>query len=273
MHPERKHDPFVPHVQAHGRRPVSAWDNVKDDMRACLDDGIDRLSHGAQTRMRYAPSYYASDIVIKGGHKIVGWPADVPFTDLSNVRGGVTMLYELRRRWCLPDGHPEKLRFEPASREDQANAARDPESVHPTPQHLPELKAQAAGRRRGATTVHVDTYRPDNMEYTGRQATSTVPEPKERRQQRLDTKKRRARASDSSTRVRKRRRREGIKSRGYVLPGMSGASSSGAGRASEEPPVDDYDLDDPITEFDLTTPDGELSSAIEPASDSERKRA
>lgn len=205
--------------------------------------------------MRYVPSCYASDIVIKGGHKLVGWPADVPFTDLSNVRGGVKMLLELRRRWYLPDGHPDKLRFEPASREDQANAARDPESVHPTPQHLPRLAAQAAARAvERAFPVEVDAYRPDNMEHVGCQLTSTVPEPKKQRQQRLDTKKRRARKSDASTRVRKRRPKKGITSNRFVLPGSNGRGGGGSSKqGSKQQGVDDYALDDPITEFRLTT--------------------
>lgn len=204
--------------------------------------------------MRYVPSCYASDIIIKGGHKIVGWPADVPFTDLSNVRGGVKTLHELHRRWHLPDGHPDKLRFERASREDQLNAAHDPESVHPTPQHLPRLAAQAASRAAGAFPVEVDAYRPDNMEYVGSQLTSTVLEPKEQRQQRVDTKKRRARKSDTSTRVRKRRQQKGITSNRFVLPGSNGRGSSGSGkRASKRRRVDDYALDDPITELRSTT--------------------
>ncbi len=225
--------------------------------------------------MRYAAPCYASDIVIKGGHKLVGWPADVTFTDLGSIGGGVMTLHELRRQWYLPNGDPDKLRFEPASREDQANAARDPESVHPTPQHLPELKAKAAARRARAITVEVDAYRPDNMQYVGRQLTSTMPEPKEQRQQRSDTGQRRARASDTSTQVRKRRQLKGLTSKAFVLPGTGGGSGGSGRRASkrprlEEPPMDDYPLDDPITEFELANSfSGEPSDPIEPASDSE----
>ncbi|EIW58841.1 uncharacterized protein TRAVEDRAFT_47983 [Trametes versicolor FP-101664 SS1] len=226
---------------------------ASDDRFTYLHVHADCASNGAQKRMRYVPSCYASDIVIKGGHKLVGWPADVPFTDLSNVRGGVKTLHELHRRWYLPEGHPDKLRFEPASREDRANAARDPASVHPTPQHLPQLVERAAARAARAFPVEVDAYRPDNMEHVGCQLTSMVPEPKEQRAQRVDTGKRRARKSDTSTKVRKRRQQKGITSKRFVLPGSNGRGSSGGGkRTSKRKQVDDYALDDPITEFRLT---------------------
>lgn len=207
----------------------------------------DCLSHGAQKRMRYAVPWYASDIVIKGGQKLVGWPANVPFTDPSSITGGVKILGEIFRRLHLPDGDPNKLRFEPASREDKANAARNPESVHPTPQHLPELKAREAARAARAITVEVDIYHPVDMRRVGCESTSTAPDPREHRQQRWDTGKRRAQASDTELRVWKRRPREGIKSMGYVLPGVDKASGGG------EQGLKEYPLDDRIIDFELTT--------------------
>lgn len=247
----------------------------------CLPFHADRLSHGMQKCMRYAPHCYATDIVLGCGLVIAGWPQDIPFTDLSSVGGGLDTLREIRRRWYLPDGDPEKLRFEPASRKDYANAARDPESVHPTPQHLPELKARAAAAkaRAKALPVESDVYRSRDMRRVGRQSTSTMPEPKVQTQQRRDTKKRRARASDTETRVRKKRQTTGVTSMSCVLQRVDEVSGSGDGeqgsdgQGSEEA----HALDDPITDsdFELTRSyGGELpDDPIEDASDSDWETA
>lgn len=240
------------------------------ELAQCSPSHADRKSHGMQKRMRYAPQYYALDIVLGCGLVIAGWPQDVPFTDLSSVGGGIEALREIRRRWYLPDGDPERLRFEPASRDDYANAARDPESVHPTPQYLPELKARAAAAkaRAQALPVESDVYDSRNMRRVGRQSTSTMPEPKARTQQRQDTKKRRARASDMETRVRKKRQTTGVTSMPFVLQGADEVS----GGDGEQGPEEAYALEDPITNsnFKLTRSfGGELSDdPIEDASTS-----
>lgn len=227
--------------------------------------------------MRYAPHCYASDIVLGTGHVLAGWPQDIPFTDLSSVGGGLDTLREIRRRWYLPDGDPEKLRFEPASRKDYANAARDPESVHPTPQHLPEIKARVAAAKAKAKALPVksDVYSARTMRRVGRQSTSTMPEPKAHSQQRRDTKKRRARASDMETRVRKKRQTTGVTSLPFMLQGAEKVSGDGDGeRESDgEGSEEAYALDDDITNFDFELTrsfGGELSDdPIEDASDSE----
>lgn len=238
----------------------------------CLPFHVDRRSHGMQKRVRYAPHCYASDIVLGTGHVLVGWPQDVPFTDLSSVGGGLDTLREIRRRWYLPDGDPEKLRFEPASRKDYASAARDPESVHPTPQHLPELKARAAAAKAKAKALPVesDVFRSHDMRRVGRRSTSTMPKPKAQSQQRQDTKKRRARASDMETRVRKKRQTTGVTSLPFVLQRADKVSGGGDGeQGSEEAHALDDDITDP--DFELTRSfGGELSDdPIEDASDSE----
>lgn len=229
-----------------------------------------------QKRMRYAPQCYATDIVLGTGHVLVGWPQDVPFTDLSSVGGGLDTLREIRRRWYLPDGDPEKLRFEPASRKDYANAACDPESVHPTPQHLPEIKARAAAAKAKANAhpVESDVYSARTMRRVGRQSTSTMPEPKAQTQQRQDTKKRRARASDMETRVRKKRQTTGVTSMSFVLRQANEVSGGDDGEQGSE---EEYALDDDITNFDFKLTrsfGGELSDdPIEDASDSEWETA
>ncbi|EIW51808.1 uncharacterized protein TRAVEDRAFT_54233 [Trametes versicolor FP-101664 SS1] len=259
------------------KEPPHSWEGgeIKAEMQGCLNGDIYRRSHGRQKRMRYAPQYYALDIVLGCGLVIAGWPQDIPFTDLSAVGGGIDTLREIRRRWYLPDGDPEKLRFEPASREDYANAAHDPESVHPTPQHLPELKARAAAAkaRAQALPVESDVYDSRNMRRVGRQSTSTMPEPKAWTQQRQDTKKRRARASDMETRVRKKRQTTGVTSMPFVLQGADKVSGGDGEQGSDSEEA--YTLDDPITDFNLTRSfGGELSDdPIKDASDSKREKA
>lgn len=222
--------------------------------------------------MRYAPRYYASEIVVKAGLKIVAWPPHIPFTDISSINGGSRTLAELLRLWNLPDGDPEKLRFEPASHEDQVNAARDFESVHPTPHFLPALKAKTAvasarAAARTAAAARAEVYHPHNMQYVGRLLTTLTDVPKS---QRRDTGQRRARASDKDPRVRKKKQMRGVRSMPYVLPGTDGTGSSSSGeRAAKRRRVGEYPLADRITQFDLS-PEfrGELTNSVRIASGS-----
>lgn len=302
--------PFDPQPQTNGEKPGWARECSLDAIRGYLDGKLgewlpsntelglarsprctDTATNGAQKHMWYSPRRYASIIVSKCGFKIAGWPPKIPFMDLSNIGGGALMLAELRRRCDLPDGDPNKLRFEPATREDRYNAARDPESVHPTPQHLTEVKAKAmmAAARdaaRSAAEARANSYHPENMQFVGRPSLSlsTRDVPKA---QRRDTGQRRARASDSDPRVTKKRTKRGITSMPYILPGTrrtgrgsgsgSGGGSGGGGgeRAAKRQrvSVDDYPLQERITQYDLSSDfGGELtdpdSDPIESASGS-----
>lgn len=208
--------------------------------------------------MHYAPSRYALEIVSKVGYKIAGWPADVPFTDLSGIGGGVRTLDDLIARWDLPDGHPHKLHFVPASPEERETAKRNPGSVHPTPHYLPVLRRRSVAARKRAADAAVTSvvYHPEDMSYVGHETTSTAPpEPKApgERKQRDDVKKRRARASDTETRVRRRLEKPGIKSMPYVLPGVDKTTGSGGeGRAAKRRRLNELAVVDVITKFDLS---------------------
>ncbi|EIW52579.1 uncharacterized protein TRAVEDRAFT_53020, partial [Trametes versicolor FP-101664 SS1] len=223
---------------------------LEDDLRGYFNGGVCSASNGRQKRMRYAPRSYASDIVNKCGIKIAGWPQNIPFTDVSNIDGGSAPLAELHRLWNLPAGDPDRLRFEPASHEDRVNAARDPESVHPTPHFLPALEAKAAddaARRaaRRAADALSDGYHPQNMQFVGRPSATITEVP---RSQRRDTGGRRRRASDNDPRVRKRRPKRGIRSLPYVLPGSDGAGTSRSGeQAAKRQRVDEFPLGERIT--------------------------
>ncbi|KAI0349713.1 hypothetical protein OH77DRAFT_1375045, partial [Trametes cingulata] len=77
-------------------------------------------------RMSWTTDRYAKLVVVRYGYKLVGWPADVPFRNLSELPGGARPLLALRAAW-----NARTLRFEAASRVDLVNAARDPGSVSP----------------------------------------------------------------------------------------------------------------------------------------------
>lgn len=214
-------------------------------------------------RMRYTSKCYASEVVVKGGCKVVGWPEDIPFKSVSEIRGGVAPLFELRRRWNLPDGHQDKLRIERATPEDITNAIRDPDSVHPNLKLLKKERKEAADAATAATkdaeyVVPVYAWHPDDMCFVGLELVSTAPpEPKSQRSQRIDSGLRRKRASDGSPWAREKlSMTKGISSSEYVIPGVHGSSGGGGGggeRASKRMRLDDCVVDDPIEDFVLSS--------------------
>lgn len=207
--------------------------------------------------MWYAAKYYAANVVAKQQCKLVGWPAAIPFTSISEIRGGVPPLLELQRRWNLPDSDTEKLRFERATPEDVANALRDPESVHPNPTQLQAQRLKAAVARAeakvkvaAAEVVPVCTYHPDDLTFVGLDLNDlTVPE--RQRSQRVDQGRRRKRKSDSSLRVRKRLPKRGITSARCVILGVKRRGGA-VGRAGKRSQLDDRAVDDPIDRFVLS---------------------
>ena len=42
---------------------------------------------------------YIESVVLQHGLKLVGWPPDISFQNLSNIRGGVSALTHLELRW------------------------------------------------------------------------------------------------------------------------------------------------------------------------------
>ncbi|KAL1948923.1 hypothetical protein VTO73DRAFT_10729 [Trametes versicolor] len=185
-------------------RPSTTRAGLRIDIQGSVNGSFREQSGDDTARMRYEPQCYASEVVVKRECKVVGWPEDIPFKSLSEIRGGVTPLFELRRRWNLPDGHPDKLRIERATPEDIANAIRDPDSVHPNLKLLQKERKEAADAAEAATkaaeyVVPVYTWHPDNMCFVGLDLISTEPpEPKSQRSQRIDSGLRRKRASDGS---------------------------------------------------------------------------
>ncbi|OJT07021.1 hypothetical protein TRAPUB_2124 [Trametes pubescens] len=224
------------------------------------------LTGDEEAEMRYATKCYANGIVIRYGCKITGWPEDIPFKCLSEIPGGVRPLLELRRRWNLPDGHQHKLRLEHATPEDLEKAARDPRSVHPNPTQLEEGEkevARKAAMRKVVTPAATAAefipsyvFHPVDLRFLGVELNSTQPSApvaKRKRSQRKDSGKRRRRASDNSLRVRKRLPMRGITSMCCVIPGVDGVACGGDERAAKRVRLEDCPVDDPITEFELST--------------------
>ncbi|EIW56597.1 uncharacterized protein TRAVEDRAFT_49415 [Trametes versicolor FP-101664 SS1] len=160
--------------------PSTQREGVRLDLHDCFTGGLRETSGNPEARMWYAAKHYAASVVAKQRCKLVGWSAAIPFTSISEIRGGVPPLLEHQRRWNLPDGDADKLRFERATPEDVANALRDPESVHPNPAHLQAEKLKAAAARAEAKAkaavadvVPVCTYHPDDLSFVGLDLTST----------------------------------------------------------------------------------------------------
>ncbi|KAI0323614.1 hypothetical protein GY45DRAFT_1264308, partial [Cubamyces sp. BRFM 1775] len=74
----------------------------------------------------YTPVKYARLVVLKHKHKLVNWPAHIPFDDISRIKGGNRVLQTLLDLWKAGT-----LRFEPATRRDLRDARADPVRVHP----------------------------------------------------------------------------------------------------------------------------------------------
>ena len=65
-------------------------------------------------------------VVWELGYKWAGWPADIPFRNLSHIPGGAQPLMQLRALWKSGE-----LKLVPASRDERTRALHDPESVMP----------------------------------------------------------------------------------------------------------------------------------------------
>ncbi|KAI0652801.1 hypothetical protein C8Q70DRAFT_885434, partial [Cubamyces menziesii] len=175
----------------------------------------------------YSPKRYARLIVLKHKHKLVGWPAHVPYEDISKIKGGNEVLETLLDLW-----RTQTLRFERATERDLWYAKVDPARVHPNPTALRETRGE--GCRRGARTgiegddsgslvVRSLVFHPTTMEPLGYHYTSTQPSVAaglfggRPREQRSDVKKPRYRTAEDAQRRGSRRPREGVKSARYVL--------------------------------------------------------
>lgn len=103
--------------------------------------------------MCYSAEEYARVIIWCLGWALDGWPWHIPFTNLSNIKGGVRPLRLLKDLWLSGT-----LRFVRAPPNVRARALHDPESV------LPHVIA-AAALPPLPLTVRGPKYNPENFQH------------------------------------------------------------------------------------------------------------
>lgn len=265
-----------------GKGSGNRRDRLRDELRTWIakrlrecpaprgDDDFDmltvltgRLTRVRGARMAYCPRGYAA-LVRRYRLKLVGWPSDIPFTHLNEIRGGVAPIETLHTAW-----REGVLTFERATAEDVANAVRDPLSVHPNPGMIArgdgaEGAETDAGGRGGI--VEAVAHHPGSLNVLGTHPTSTQPhiDLEERpRDQRSDVKRPHVRAAEERPLKRPRRARDGVKSSRYVLSSdEEDEPSRGAKRG-----ITFWMVNDPVEEFRAAV---ESDESIEAFTESER---
>ena len=71
---------------------------------------------------------YIESVVLQHGYKLVGWPRGVPFKNLSDVEGGMSVLRYLEVLWGAGD-----LKFVPITEDERAAASVDVNYLAPAP--------------------------------------------------------------------------------------------------------------------------------------------
>ncbi|KAI9060686.1 hypothetical protein FKP32DRAFT_1687419 [Trametes sanguinea] len=201
--------------------------------------------------MRWTFKDYLREIVLRLQRKI-RWPKHIPFDNLSQLKGGIRTLLELRRLLYSKD--PEvAIRFEPVTPEDCAKVISNPLSLHPNLALAEIVKPIFEPLVVVPTVLH-----PGDFSHLGDHPTSTQPcaikkgFSKKQRKQRSDVKRRhrstkKSAKASGSTQLQARHRppKHGITSFTFVLPETSQASTLRSGDGSTA-----YHLtDDPIDEF------------------------
>ncbi|KAM5530351.1 hypothetical protein V8D89_015992 [Ganoderma adspersum] len=140
--------PFTPHYTDNDAGPQTYQSN-RDSFRGELRGGLNTkfaLAAGiAQMCLPYSKERYARIVVWCLGLLLDGWPAHIPFMNLSDIKGGIAPLRLLRD--LLRDG---TLKFIPVPPDVRQRALHDPDSVlphvmataklPPLPRTLPVLK-------------------------------------------------------------------------------------------------------------------------------------
>ncbi|OSD05487.1 hypothetical protein PYCCODRAFT_1465373 [Trametes coccinea BRFM310] len=234
------------------RPPLAApWEmltNTRDRLRAELRYKIDmrlqELTGSPDARMRWTEDEYARLVVLRHEAKIK-WPADVPFLNLSDIRGGVRPLEQLREHW-----NTGVLCLERATAEDLVKAARDPRTVHPNPDLISKRPAPAAG-----VVVESSALYPGTLAFLGVHPTSTQPAAvesilgKRSRDQRIDVKRPRVRPVTNPLNLPLRRRKRGVTSRRYVFEPESEIEDFSDAEERARKRARYLCTDDPIEEF------------------------
>ncbi|KAM5535148.1 hypothetical protein V8D89_011234 [Ganoderma adspersum] len=121
--------PFTPHYTDSDAVPQTYHSN-RDSFRGELRSGLNTMfavaAGIAGMGLPYSKERYARIVVWCLGLLLDGWPAHIPFMNLSDIKGGIAPLRLLRD--LLRDG---TLNFIPAPPDVRQRALHDPESVLP----------------------------------------------------------------------------------------------------------------------------------------------
>ncbi|PIL29668.1 hypothetical protein GSI_08106 [Ganoderma sinense ZZ0214-1] len=103
------------HVRGH------LWENT--------DDMLCELTGDDEAGMYWTvEDYYIESVILQHGLKPIGWLPDIPFQNLSNIRGGVSALMHLERRW-----ESGILRFARMMEDERLTASLNTEHLTPAP--------------------------------------------------------------------------------------------------------------------------------------------
>ncbi|EPS93106.1 hypothetical protein FOMPIDRAFT_1056276 [Fomitopsis schrenkii] len=80
-------------------RYSSLLSESRGHLRSVLTNGLREATGVPEARMRYNEHDLWKHVVCRYGYKLVGWPAHIPFANLSAVKGGRRPLEELLQLW------------------------------------------------------------------------------------------------------------------------------------------------------------------------------
>ncbi|TBU36882.1 hypothetical protein BD309DRAFT_975054 [Dichomitus squalens] len=125
--------PGLPPPRLSKTRTKPAWYSgrrsyVRGDLRTHFDQELQRLSGDPKAGMFWTFEDYIESVVLKHGHKLIGWPCDIPFGNLSYVHGGVDVLTRLDTLWTSG-----ALKFIPITEDERIAASVDPYQLAPAP--------------------------------------------------------------------------------------------------------------------------------------------
>ncbi|KAM5531125.1 hypothetical protein V8D89_013083 [Ganoderma adspersum] len=103
---------------------------VRGHLREDIDDKLREVTGDDEAGMYWTLEDYIESVVLQHGVKLVGWPPDIPFRNLSNIPGGVSVLTHLEHRW-----ESGILKFVRITEDERRAASLHPELLAPAPKY------------------------------------------------------------------------------------------------------------------------------------------
>ncbi|KAI1783734.1 hypothetical protein LXA43DRAFT_902946 [Ganoderma leucocontextum] len=72
---------------------------VRGHLREDVDNKLREVTGDDEAGMYWTLEDYIESVVLQHGVKLIGWPPDIPFQNLSNIRGGAPVLTHLEHLW------------------------------------------------------------------------------------------------------------------------------------------------------------------------------